>query len=67
VKILKRGLAPESRIHNGSCRNCQTEIEFEAREAQRVNDQRAGDFLQIDCPICQHKINVYPNAIRPTL
>ncbi|MDC2859041.1 hypothetical protein [Delftia sp. DT-2] len=52
MKIIKQGQPPETRTYQCTCRECATVFEFEQREAKFVFDQRDGDFLQINCPVC---------------
>ena len=52
MKIIKKGNIPEEKIYRSECYNCKTEFEFQAREAKLTRDQRDGDFLTVDCPLC---------------
>ncbi len=56
MKIIHLGSAPENRVHQAICYHCRSTVEFEQREAEHVNDQRDGDFLRIECPVCRHMI-----------
>lgn len=56
VKIIKRGLIPEERIHYVTCRHCRSELSFNEGEANRTSDQRDGDFFTIKCPVCGRSV-----------
>lgn len=58
MRILKRGRPPEDAPYRVSCRNCKSKLEFEKREAEYVPDQRDGDYLKIECPICKEDVTV---------
>lgn len=63
VKILKRGKLPSERLFRCECRQCNTQFEFEAKEAQRDNDPREGTFYRIPCPLCSYMVYVYPKDV----
>lgn len=52
MKIIKRGTIPSERRWEFTCRNCGTVFEIAQAEAKLVSDQRDGDYLAIDCPVC---------------
>ncbi len=56
MKILKQGLHPRDRWHTGMCFTCFTEVEFQAKEAERGGEQHNEDMLYIECPVCDNKI-----------
>lgn len=58
MRIIKRGFIPENYVFQATCGHCKTEVEFEANEAKRTNDQREGDFLTVKCPLCGRDIHV---------
>lgn len=53
MKIIKEGIDPKKRTYRIECHICKTEFEFEQQEAKYNSDQRDGDFLSINCPICK--------------
>jgi hypothetical protein len=55
LKIIKRGTIPADRAYRVTCRNCETEFEFLRSEAELVPDQRDGDYLTSDCPMCHEE------------
>ena len=65
MRILRRGTAPAERKYIATCRHCQTQVEFEEREARRGEDQREGIHFAVDCPVCKQPIYAYPGAITP--
>jgi hypothetical protein len=58
MKIIKRGVIPECRVYHLYCTNCDTEFEFEQHEAKLTRDQRDGDFLTIQCPVCFREAHI---------
>jgi RNase P subunit RPR2 len=53
MKIIKRGQVPGNEVYRLDCNHCHTEFEIEAKEAKYNSDQRDGDYLSIECPICK--------------
>lgn len=57
MKIIRRGKKKnpllKTKITCSEC-GCQFRLESE-KEAELVNDHRAGDYYQVICPQCQHK------------
>lgn len=52
VEIIKPGVRKQDVTHDATCRDCRCEFRFKTSEANRVFDQRDGDFLQLACPFC---------------
>lgn len=61
MEIIKRGSIPGEREHEVTCYRCKTVFRFKEHEAQKHYDQRDGDYLSIDCPVCDGIVtkNVY--------
>lgn len=57
MKILKEGKRPEATVHRGTCNWCDTEIEFARHEGTVTHDQREGDYVSVDCPVCGHSVH----------
>jgi RNase P subunit RPR2 len=57
MKILKEGKRPEDTVHRGTCNRCNTEFEFVRSEGTVTNDQRDGDFVSVDCPVCGSRVH----------
>lgn len=57
MKIIKEGKIPEPRPYQGTCKNCGTEVEFEANEAH-TTITNTDDELQlfVTCPLCSRRI-----------
>ena len=62
MRIIERGVPPETKEIEVTCRNCKTVFAFLPIEARRVNDQRDGDFWSLPCPICTKQVT---KAVRP--
>ena len=58
MKIIRRGTLPTEKVYEGTCNHCDTVVEFQAKEAKLVSDQRDGDYYEIQCPVCGHTICV---------
>lgn len=58
MEILRRGTPPEEKKYECTCRNCTTFFKFMRKEAKYISDQRDGDCLVIDCPICGSRCSV---------
>lgn len=56
VTVIKQGKLPEDVEYEVECYKCRTIFSFKAKEAEKVYDQRDGDFLSINCPICKNKV-----------
>lgn len=56
MRIVKYGTDPADNKVKAKCQNCGTVIEFMSREAERVHDQRDGDYWRIKCPTCPRDI-----------
>lgn len=62
MKIISRGDFPLRHVIRTSCRNCQSVFEFEPKEAERIEDNRDGDFYSIRCPVCD---NIVTKSVHP--
>lgn len=52
MKIITRGQIPEDRVFRFECLRCRTVFEASRRECQYISDQRDGDALRYNCPVC---------------
>lgn len=59
VKILKRGSAhlttPTKHV---TCRKCKSSLLVHKTDGKTVFDQRDGDYVEIECPVCQDRITI---------
>lgn len=53
MKIVKKGVDPSLQLFRHECNNCKTIFEFIEWEAIQKYDQRDGNFLEINCPVCR--------------
>lgn len=67
MKIIKRGMLPEDRYYQGLCNHCTTVVEFKFSEAEPIYDQRDGNSLKVDCPVCERPIYVNMNCSLPRM
>lgn len=59
MKILIQGIKPADRWYQGTCKHCETVIEFQQREGiLEYNDDDLGEYqyISIVCPTCNSKI-----------
>lgn len=56
VEVIRLGQIPEEKEYTATCGNCSTLFKFKRREAKVTYDQRDGNFLQIDCPLCKKTV-----------
>lgn len=57
MEILKRGIVPEQIRYVSSCSHCKTEVAFMQCEGKITYDQRDGNFITVECPVCNRDIN----------
>jgi RNase P subunit RPR2 len=62
MKILKRGIPDAEKQYRVTCYKCKTFFEFLYSEAAFSSDQRDGDCLYINCPVCSTVAGVSPLA-----
>ena len=58
MKIIERGVLPESKEYRATCRVCGTVFSFLPIEASPISDQRDGDCYAVNCPLCSNKVYV---------
>jgi RNase P subunit RPR2 len=56
MEIIRHGQLPLDKTYTVTCRNCDTVYRFQRSEARFHSDQRDGDALATDCPVCQRTI-----------
>jgi hypothetical protein len=52
VEIITRGQIPGERVRTCTCQNCKTVFRFKHSEGEYSSDQRDGDAVKINCPVC---------------
>jgi hypothetical protein len=56
MRIIREGTLPEKQLYTATCWKCTTEFEFSRIEATEVPDQRDGNYLRINCPLCKSSV-----------
>ncbi len=56
MEIIKRGELAGDAVYTATCNQCGTHIRFQRKEANFVSDQRDGNALVIECPVCCEEI-----------
>ncbi len=62
VEILVNGQKPEDRQYTALCRKCNSLLRFKRSEATFIPDQRDGDMVRINCPVCKNPVHVSETA-----
>jgi hypothetical protein len=52
MKIIERGVIPAEREWKFLCVNCRTRFECQENEGEYITDQRDGDTVRVECPVC---------------
>lgn len=60
MNIIHRGIKPAERRHTVRCTSCSSVMELSESEAKRVSDQRDGDYMSFDCPVCSRLVTFTP-------
>lgn len=55
IKILKRGRLPEEVEYEFTCSHCRTEFTAQEKDGKVGSDRRDGSWLEVACPLCDHK------------
>ena len=55
IKILKQGKLPEDIQYAFECYNCKTEFVATNADGKRVQEQREGDYTEVNCPTCGYR------------
>lgn len=55
VKVIKRGILPEETVHEITCQNCKSDLEFKESEA-RISSYLNEINLVINCPVCKREL-----------
>lgn len=56
MRIICQGSPPANIKYQFNCQNCSTVFEAEQREGEMVYDQRDGNFVKFNCPVCGFEI-----------
>ena len=62
IKILKLGVNPKDLTYRTECLVCKSILEFKTSDATMVpgSDRHySGDFLHLECPVCEAHITHY--------
>lgn len=71
IEIIRKGTPPAERKYKTTCPNCKTTFSFLQKDTSYKGDQRDGDYLAVDCPVCKTTryvgVNTYikPQEIDP--
>lgn len=61
MKILKRGQPERTRIWEGTCHHCKSDMSEAQSKLKIIYDQRDGPFTTAMCPVCGEDFHLYPS------
>ncbi len=67
VEVLRKGDRPEDRVYTGTCIQCRSLLRFKRSEARFVSDQRDGDAVVVECPVCKKDLWVSADRYEKSL
>lgn len=57
IEIIAKGnKRPEDRTYRNTCGHCGSILQFKGNDGREVSDQREGDAIVIDCPVCAAEV-----------
>lgn len=56
IEVIKRGNPPSEAIYDRTCDSCHSQLRFRRGDARMSYDQRDGDAVVIDCPVCGKQV-----------
>lgn len=65
IEVIRRGHLPENDQFDVQCTHCKSDLRFQRKDGRFTSDQRDGDFLTIDCPVCNHAVHVAADKGKP--
>lgn len=60
IEVIVRGQPPEEKVYEEQCRRCASMLRFKRADAKYTADQRDGDFLTVECPVCHGTVHAQP-------
>ena len=58
IEIIERGSLPENDVFDAQCWKCRSKLRFLRSDAKLTSDQRDGDFLTVECPVCGEPVTM---------
>ena len=56
IEVVELGTPPDQVEYETRCQKCQSKLKFKRSDAKYVNDQRDGDYLTVECPVCKNLV-----------
>ena len=56
IEVIQRGNPPAEKLYRTQCPDCRSTLQFKRADAEFIADQRDGDCLKIECPVCDRFI-----------
>lgn len=66
MKVISRGVPPDSLNYRTSCNECNSVLEFKKSEARVVNDRNETVYV-VKCPVCTKEIWIASQALKPAV
>ena len=63
MKIISRGVPPESLNYRATCNDCNSVLEFKKGEARVENDRNEIVYV-LKCPVCSKEIWIASQALK---
>ncbi len=67
IEVTRRGHLPENDQFEAQCFKCKSEMRFLRSDARHASDQRCGDFVTIDCPVCGAPVHAQSSNSKPAV
>ena len=64
MKIIRHGKIPQEKECQSECHNCKTLFSLTIAEGELVYDQRDGDYIKTNCPLCSTVICINKDKFR---
>ena len=63
MEILKRGEV-RAKTHDTICGNCNSHLRVGKCDGKYVSDQRDGDYIDTNCPVCGNRLTISVSLFR---
>lgn len=64
MKVVSRGIPPDSQEYTATCSSCRSVLEFKKNEARVTSDRNEMVYVLI-CPVCNKEMWLSSQALRP--
>lgn len=64
MKVVSRGIPPDSQEYTATCSSCRSVLEFKKKEARIVHDRNEICYV-LGCPVCRKELWISSQALKP--